>query len=208
MCLLGSVKRVFGNLLRTNTGRLLNRSETQTPIGQAHASCIYVARVTLGGFYDFTTKNKYTLRLLSNPTPATISYLLWCVTSAPLPCTQRIRFFSTLLPFLCVFSDLLNALIVVYVSAHSACQRHGICCTSNDKIMQVHALYTFTLPAVCFPAVDGHWSAWSPWSPCGPDCRHHRTRTCTSPSPSNGGRYCTGRDSLSGNCSGGSCIGK
>ncbi|XP_025202443.1 netrin receptor UNC5C isoform X1 [Melanaphis sacchari] len=56
-------------------------------------------------------------------------------------------------------------------------------------------------------AVDGHWSAWSSWSPCGPDCRHHRTRTCTSPSPSNGGRYCVGRDSLTGNCSGGSCIG-
>lgn len=139
MCLRGSVKRMFGNLLRTNTGRLLNRSETQTPISQAHASCIYVARVTLGCFYDFTTKNKYTLRLLSNPTPTTISYLLWCVTSAPLPRTQRIRFFPPFLPFLCVFSDLLNALIVVYVSTHSACRRH-ICCTGNDKIMQVHAL--------------------------------------------------------------------
>ncbi|XP_050422606.1 netrin receptor UNC5C isoform X2 [Adelges cooleyi] len=55
--------------------------------------------------------------------------------------------------------------------------------------------------------IDGHWSSWSPWSPCGPDCRHHRTRTCTSPSPANGGRYCTGRDTMSGNCSGGSCIG-
>lgn len=105
MCLRGSVKRMFGNLLHTNAGRLLNRSETQTPIGQAHASCIYVARVTLGeGFYDFTTKNKYTLRLLSNPTPATISYLLWCVTSAPLPCTQRIRFFPPSPPiFMCLF---------------------------------------------------------------------------------------------------------
>lgn len=57
-------------------------------------------------------------------------------------------------------------------------------------------------------AIDGHWSAWSSWSPCGPDCRHHRTRTCTAPSPSNGGRYCAGRDTVSGNCSGGSCIGK
>ncbi|XP_050539925.1 netrin receptor UNC5C isoform X2 [Daktulosphaira vitifoliae] len=55
--------------------------------------------------------------------------------------------------------------------------------------------------------IDGRWSAWTPWSPCGPDCRHHRTRTCTSPSPANGGRYCVGRDTMSGNCSGGSCIG-
>ncbi|KAG8212632.1 hypothetical protein J437_LFUL017211, partial [Ladona fulva] len=55
------------------------------------------------------------------------------------------------------------------------------------------------------PAVDGRWSGWSAWSTCGPDCRHHRRRTCNSPAPANGGKYCQGRDHATANCSDGMC---
>ncbi|XP_046393802.1 netrin receptor UNC5B isoform X2 [Ischnura elegans] len=57
---------------------------------------------------------------------------------------------------------------------------------------------------VC-PAVDGRWSSWSSWSACGPDCLHHRRRTCNSPPPSNGGKYCHGHDLATTNCSSGMC---
>ncbi|XP_075233698.1 unc-5 [Lycorma delicatula] len=58
-------------------------------------------------------------------------------------------------------------------------------------------------------AVDGRWTAWSSWSPCGADCRHHRKRTCTNPPPSNGGKFCFGKDSSTSNCTGGMCpVGK
>ena len=43
---------------------------------------------------------------------------------------------------------------------------------------------------------DGQWSDWAPWSECHIGrCGNEtvtRTRTCTSPSPSNGGRNCLG----------------
>lgn len=55
------------------------------------------------------------------------------------------------------------------------------------------------------PAVDGAWSSWSSWSTCGPDCRHHRQRTCSDPAPQHGGRYCSGEDIASIACSGGMC---
>uniref|UniRef100_A0A0K8TDJ2 Netrin receptor UNC5 n=1 Tax=Lygus hesperus TaxID=30085 RepID=A0A0K8TDJ2_LYGHE len=55
------------------------------------------------------------------------------------------------------------------------------------------------------PVVDGRWTAWSGWSSCGPDCKHMRKRTCTNPSPSNGGKFCFGKDSIIGNCTGGLC---
>ncbi|XP_014284948.1 netrin receptor UNC5B isoform X2 [Halyomorpha halys] len=54
-------------------------------------------------------------------------------------------------------------------------------------------------------AVDGRWSAWSPWSACTADCKHHRRRSCTNPSPSNGGKFCYGKDSMTANCTGGLC---
>ncbi|CAH1390840.1 unnamed protein product [Nezara viridula] len=54
-------------------------------------------------------------------------------------------------------------------------------------------------------SVDGRWSAWSPWSACTADCKHHRRRSCTNPSPSNGGKFCYGKDSMTANCTGGLC---
>ncbi|GFQ82383.1 netrin receptor UNC5B, partial [Trichonephila clavata] len=52
---------------------------------------------------------------------------------------------------------------------------------------------------------DGRWTSWSSWSTCSPDCKHHRRRTCTNPPPSNGGRYCIGKDLATSNCTGGMC---
>lgn len=66
-------------------------------------------------------------------------------------------------------------------------------------------LFTFIFS---FSAVDGRWTSWSSWSNCGPDCRHHRRRTCTNPSPVNGGKFCSGRDMVTSNCTGGMCRSK
>ena len=58
--------------------------------------------------------------------------------------------------------------------------------------------------AVC-PTVDGAWSGWTAWSSCGPDCLHFRQRKCADPAPQNNGRYCSGRDLATKNCTGGMC---
>ncbi|XP_055934626.1 netrin receptor UNC5C-like [Argiope bruennichi] len=58
---------------------------------------------------------------------------------------------------------------------------------------------------ITLASVDGRWTSWSSWSSCGPDCRHHRRRSCTNPTPSNGGRYCPGKDVSTSNCTGGLC---
>lgn len=45
--------------------------------------------------------------------------------------------------------------------------------------------------------IHGKWSAWSEWSDCSSSCsrgNRSRTRTCTNPSPSNGGETCIGND--------------
>lgn len=45
------------------------------------------------------------------------------------------------------------------------------------------------------PAVNGGWSSWSSWSECHPRCSkagQKRTRTCTNPTPMNGGQMCLG----------------
>nr|XP_005556624.1 PREDICTED: A disintegrin and metalloproteinase with thrombospondin motifs 16 [Macaca fascicularis] len=41
----------------------------------------------------------------------------------------------------------------------------------------------------------GHWSDWSSWSPCSRTCGggvSHRSRLCTNPKPSHGGKFCEG----------------
>ncbi|XP_077863803.1 SCO-spondin-like [Saccoglossus kowalevskii] len=53
--------------------------------------------------------------------------------------------------------------------------------------------------------VDGEWTSWSPWSECDVKCEgrptiQFRTRTCTSPEPSNGGRECEGAPDQTANC--------
>ncbi|XP_069705153.1 netrin receptor UNC5C-like isoform X2 [Periplaneta americana] len=89
-------------------------------------------------------------------------------------------------------------------------QRRNRLCTNpaplnGGQLCQGSPFQKTDCTTVC-PAVDGRWSSWSSWSACGPDCKHHRRRTCTSPSPSNGGKHCPGRDLTSANCTGGMCV--
>ncbi|RCN46995.1 thrombospondin type 1 domain protein [Ancylostoma caninum] len=49
----------------------------------------------------------------------------------------------------------------------------------------------------CGNRVDGGWSEWSEWSDCGGSCANaHRSRTrfCSNPRPSQGGKPCFGND--------------
>ena len=43
-------------------------------------------------------------------------------------------------------------------------------------------------------SVDGGWSDWSEWTPCSESCGgiQERSRSCTSPEPSFGGKPCEG----------------
>lgn len=64
-----------------------------------------------------------------------------------------------------------------------------------------------TAPSVSVP-VNGGWASWTNWSTCSATCgggRQTRTRTCTNPSPSNGGSSCTGSTSESQTCNTQAC---
>ncbi|VDK47676.1 unnamed protein product [Anisakis simplex] len=55
----------------------------------------------------------------------------------------------------------------------------------------------------CKGSVDGQWSLWSEWTSCVANCgtgSKTRKRTCTSPSPTNGGYPCFGRSSEASEC--------
>ena len=55
-------------------------------------------------------------------------------------------------------------------------------------------------------AVDGNWSPWSQWSGCGAGLcggnKKVRTRSCTNPHPSGGGKNCPGESFEEGSCPG------
>ncbi|CAL4063684.1 unnamed protein product, partial [Meganyctiphanes norvegica] len=51
----------------------------------------------------------------------------------------------------------------------------------------------------------GGWSQWTEWSTCLPACQQKRQRTCTSPTPHNGGRDCSGDHVMTQSCTGGNC---
>ena len=62
----------------------------------------------------------------------------------------------------------------------------------------------------CGQTVNGGWSDWSTWSACsvtacGSTGTETRTRTCTNPSPQNGGAYCSGSPVESRPCSTPAC---
>lgn len=59
--------------------------------------------------------------------------------------------------------------------------------------------------------VNGNWATWSSWSACSKSCDNGtqaRTRTCTNPSPQNGGSNCTGNDRQTQHCNTKRCPGK
>ena len=57
-----------------------------------------------------------------------------------------------------------------------------------------------------FITVDGSWSLWSQWSGCGAGLcggnKKVRTRSCTNPHPSGGGKRCPGNSFQEGGCPG------
>ncbi|KAK3602536.1 hypothetical protein CHS0354_003788, partial [Potamilus streckersoni] len=56
--------------------------------------------------------------------------------------------------------------------------------------------------------VNGGWTAWGAWTNCSASCGkgiHHRIRTCTSPSPANGGKFCDGDPTEYTECQTASC---
>lgn len=55
------------------------------------------------------------------------------------------------------------------------------------------------------PHTDGGWASWDSWAACTTDCLQVRRRSCSSPTPTNGGRYCQGKDLHSRTCHGGLC---
>ena len=59
--------------------------------------------------------------------------------------------------------------------------------------------------------VDGGWSAWETWNACSITCgggSQTRMRSCTSPSPANGGLDCEGASSQTQACNDVGCPGK
>ena len=51
--------------------------------------------------------------------------------------------------------------------------------------------------------VKGGWTKWSQWSDCTVTCgggKQQRTRSCTNPPPSGGGKKCKGKDKRSKKC--------
>lgn len=55
-----------------------------------------------------------------------------------------------------------------------------------------------------FFVVDGNWSPWSQWSGRGAELcggnKKVRTRSCTNPNPSGGGKKCIGQSFEEGTC--------
>lgn len=62
----------------------------------------------------------------------------------------------------------------------------------------------FNLALMCIISVDGVWSPWSQWSGCGAGLcggnKKLRTRSCTNPHPSGGGKRCPGNSFEEGGC--------
>ena len=69
--------------------------------------------------------------------------------------------------------------------------------TTTETLPPVTATVTITVTQI-----DGEWSDWSNWGSCsGSQTSITRTRTCTNPSPSNGGNDCVGSSSENQGCS-------
>ncbi|XP_078616634.1 uncharacterized protein LOC144884937 [Branchiostoma floridae x Branchiostoma japonicum] len=74
-------------------------------------------------------------------------------------------------------------------------QRHRNCSSENCEGPDIDVQQCFPYPCYATPPVDGMWSAWSEYSQCTVTCgggAMQRTRECSDPSPTHGGRPCEG----------------
>eukprot|EP00121_Abeoforma_whisleri_P015434 Awhi_evm1s14222 len=61
----------------------------------------------------------------------------------------------------------------------------------------------------CTNSIDGEWTQWSPYDPCSASCgggKQTRERTCTNPSPANGGKSCVGESAEEKTCNTDACV--
>ena len=60
-------------------------------------------------------------------------------------------------------------------------------------------------------SVDGKWSGYGDWSACSKNCGNGtqtRSRTCTDPTPANGGKDCEGESNQEQSCNEDPCPGE
>ena len=64
---------------------------------------------------------------------------------------------------------------------------------------------------IFFFPVNGGWTSYGTWSTCSVSCGNgtqSRSRSCTNPPPSGGGKDCVGSATETKECDGGACAGK
>lgn len=59
--------------------------------------------------------------------------------------------------------------------------------------------FIFLLHPLNEGVIHGSWSCWSAWSLCSGG-RSSRSRSCSNPSPQNGGHHCTGEPTETAGC--------
>ncbi len=96
-------------------------------------------------------------------------------------------------------------------------QTQTVYCERNDGTQVADSSCSGTKPATsetcntqaCSPSpVNGGWSAWSSWGSCSASCgvgTQTATRTCTNPTPANGGADCSGSSTETQSCSSACC---
>ena len=78
----------------------------------------------------------------------------------------------------------------------------------SKTLKKKHVSLTYSKHVAFFILVDGGWTDWTVWGACSLTCgtgSQDRTRTCTNPTPENGGAQCTGDASESQDCNTDAC---
>ena len=82
---------------------------------------------------------------------------------------------------------------------------------SSQYCVREIIVYSLNCIVLLFPClVDGKWRIWGSWSSCSVTCgsgKRSRSRLCTNPAPSNGGRACSGLKGQDQHCSKSNCPG-